>query len=270
MDKRMTKHLKEFFTYKKELVTFSSFPDDFKFKNIISFDDIQVDFQLSFNKYKIPKLENDSTLQYLQKIFKWILENLKHDGYTKYRGKLYGNQILKYVIDEGKGINCLMHAIILQEIFYQQGVYAHIVQGNPSDYRIGDCHWLVNLYNREYQKWMLVDPVWLGFYVNEDNIPLDFFEIREYLVTGKKIIPNKEIKVGYYEYLLCRYLFFFGFFEKNGLGTFEIKNQQKYYLAPEGFNSKKYIESKEKERFLPFDIKEYLYFSRFEEKSIHL
>lgn len=115
-----------------------------------------------------------------------------------------------------------------------------------------------------------MDPVWLGFYVNEDNIPLDFFEIREYLVTGKKIIPNKEIKVGYYEYLLCRYLFFFGFFEKNGLGTFEIKNQQKYYLAPEGFNSKKYIESKEKERFLPFDIKEYLYFSRFEEKSIHL
>lgn len=113
MDKRMTKHLKEFFTYKKELVTFSSFPDDFKFKNIISFDDIRVDFQLSFNKYKIPKLENDSTLQYLQKIFKWILENLKHDGYTKYRGKLYGNQILKYVIDEGKGINCLMHAIIL-------------------------------------------------------------------------------------------------------------------------------------------------------------
>lgn len=270
MNKNTVKYLKELFSYKKELIAFPDFQEGFKFENLITFEDSQEEYKIYFNKYQIPRLDNLSTISYIQSIFEWVAKNLKHDGYTKYRGKLYGSKILEYAIDEEKGINCLMHAIILQEIFYQQGILAHLVQGNPSDYLIGDCHWLINIYNREYQKWMLIDPVWLGYYLNKDNVPLDFFEIRNYLITGEKMVPNKEIKVEYYEYLMCRYLFFFGFFEKNGIGTFELDNQKKFYLAPQKFNSRKYIEMKEKDRFLPFDLKEYLYFSRFEEESNHL
>lgn len=225
---------------------------------------------LSLKKYNIPEKLNKDIFSYLSEIFSWINNNLIHDGSTRYRGKLDASSLLKYVKKKKKGINCLMHAIVLQEIFHSQNLKAHLIQGNPQNYKIGDCHWLINLYVEEFSKWMLVDPVWLGYCINTKGVPLDFFEIRYYINTNQKFIVNKQNKCTFYEYLLCRYLFFFGFFELNGIGTFEMKNQIKIYLSPKNFNSKFYIENKEKERFRPFNIKEYLYFSRFEEKSRHI
>ncbi|MDT2859185.1 hypothetical protein P7H71_04600 [Lactococcus lactis] len=272
MENMKKNYLKEMFEYRKKLKEYPNFRTQFNFEDNIDYFSYASDSdrKINFQEYDIPTQNNLSTLEYVDQLFSWIDAHLKHDGYTPYRGKLYGKDILKYAIDEGGGINCLMHGIILQEIFVNSGFKAFLVQCNPYDYRIGDCHWLISLYVEEYNKWMMVDPVWLGFCTNIEGIPLDFFEIRNAIIENKKFYTNKKIKVDYYEYLMCRYLFFFGFFKGNSIGTFELRNQQKLYIGPLNFDTKLFVESKEKARFLPFNIKEYLYFSRFEEKSIHL
>ncbi|WP_064580984.1 hypothetical protein [Streptobacillus moniliformis] len=268
----MTKnnHFLDMYIYKKKLIKYPFNIKDNIFEKYIDFNINLSRYYIDFEKYNIPKKSEKKILNYLDELFDWIDINLIHDGNTIYRDKLYASLILEFIKTNNKGINCLMHAIILQEIFHQQGLKAHLVQANPSDYKIGDCHWLVNLYSVEFSKWILIDPVWLGYCKDKNGNPLDVFEIRKSINNNLKLNINKKNKSNYYEYLLCRYLFFFGIFSLNGFGTFEIKNQQKIYISPENFDTKLYIYEKEKNRFQPFNIREYLYFSRFEEKSLHI
>lgn len=263
-------YLKEMFEYRKALKKHPIFPENFNFEENINFYNDSNKKRIDFEYYNIPLLTDLSTIEYVERLFSWIGSSLKHNGYTKYRGPLYGGEILEYAIDKGEGINCLMHGILLQEILFQSGFNAHLVQSNPYDYKIGDCHWLINLYVKEFNKWMMIDPVWLGFCTNSEGIPLDFFEIRKSIIEKEPFFVNKQNKVKYYEYLMCRYLFFFGFFKFNGIGTFEKNNQQKIYIAPQNFDGQLFVCNKEKSRFLPFDLEEYLYFSRFEESSIYI
>ena len=190
MEFTKNKYLKEMFEYRKILKTYPEFIPQFSFDNIVEFyESTEFDY-FDFQQYSIPFFEDLSTLEYIDLLFSWIDKKLQHDGYTKYRGNLYGKDILEYAINKG-GINCLMHGIILQEILIKSGFKAHLVQCNPFDYKIGDCHWLINLFIPEFNKWMMIDPVWLGFCTDTDNIPLDFFEIRKSIIENQKICINK-------------------------------------------------------------------------------
>lgn len=263
-------HFKEFLSYKKCLTNYPDFGVLEHIEDYVGFDQLGANPGL-LEEYNIPeKQENQNEVEHIFSVIGWMHQNVVHDGYTKYRGRMNVSDLLHYCCYEKKGVNCLMNAIILQELCLAMGYKAHIIQGNPYDYKIMDCHWLVNAYLGTYKKWVIFDPVWISCCFNEMGEPLSVFEIRDYLCTGKKFSYYKDCISEYYTYLLCRYYFFFGIFKHNCHGTFDLEGQQKIYLSPKGFDSKEYISNKEKTRFQPFDIKEYLYFSRHEEKSIHI
>ncbi len=262
------KHLKELYLYKKNIRKYPLSDANIAISKA-QFYFYNYNFH---NWYDIPKYKtSNDIMEYIENVLIWIGKNLNHDGYTLYRGKLNAESILSYCIEKKLGVNCLMHAIVFQEIMINQGIKAWLIQGNPYDYKIGDCHWLVNVEcDKGKDGFITIDPVWLGYFKDSERKPLNCFEIREKIANNEKFFPSQGYIVDYYEYLMARYLFFFGFFTINSVGVFENVDQQKIYLGPKGFDIKSYIESKEKNRFLPFNIQEYLYFSRFEEKAIIL
>ncbi len=266
-----SENYKELLSYRKALLEYPVFINEQSEKTKINF---SFDSQLCtlISKYKLPLKEASlNELEHIKSLLHWISENIPHDGYTNYRSSLNACSLLDYRFGMGQGVNCLMTAIIMQELCMAFGYSAHLIQGNPADYTIMDCHWLVNIYLPSYGKWATFDPVWCGFCYDAEGTPLSFLEIRNMLIKSEKFNMYEKVKCGYYYYLLCRYLFFFGYFTYNGFGTFDISNQQKIYAAPVNFDSQAYVDNKSKEKAKSFtdDLKEYMFFSRHEEKAIH-
>lgn len=264
-----TKHLQDIIKYKKAIISYSDMPSLNEFYKDLFFTEDNIDRNI-ISMYSIPEKKGYITeLEHITAVLVWVSENIKHDGYTKYRSHMNIIDLLKYSIDKKQGVNCLMNAIITQEILYIMGYKAHIIQCNPYDYTILDCHWLVNIFLNEYNKWAIFDPVWCNYCINDKGLPMSAFDIRDAISKDKTIIFSKTLKNDFYYYLLCRYFFLFGFFSLNGIGTFDKNNQQKIYLSPTGFDSRNYLLNREKLKFLPFDINEYLFFSRHEQNSKH-
>ena len=237
----MLNSTKELVNFKRKLIEFQTFSDD---------NSCMINYNYSFDKelfnflgkYDIPlKREYTSETEHIIGVLLWMKNNTSHNGYVSDYINLNSRDLLKWSITNNQGINCLMLAIVLQEIYTYFGYYSFIVRGNPYDYKILDNHWHVHVYSNQQKKWIMMDPSWCAFcYDGEKLLSID--EIREYLINNYKFEIFNEClltKNNYY-YLLCRYLFHFERFINNGFNTFRESDQRKISLSPVGFDAQEY------------------------------
>jgi transglutaminase-like putative cysteine protease len=116
----------------------------------------------------------------------WYLPNSNIEDFTTWNA----SEILDVSGASQKiGGNCLHYAIVLTQACQSFGIPARIVSTNFS---IWGGHELVEVWSRDYEKWIMVDPNFdTMFYYRENAIPLSALELHKVFLDT--YYPDKEI-----------------------------------------------------------------------------
>jgi hypothetical protein len=146
----------------------------------------------------------------------WVHNLIKHDGNSN-------NPSLKNAIDlintckaEGRGVNCRMLAIILNECYLSLGIKSRYITCMPREEKFDDCHVINMVYIKDLEKWIWIDPTFDAYVMDEKGNLLGVQEVRERLVKGQPLVlnadanwnrENLQTKQGYLENYMAKNLY---------------------------------------------------------------
>lgn len=138
-------------------------------------------------KYNLEEIAGEgSEISRILNLFKWVKNNVIHDGAETYNDEKNAIEILKKS-EEGKGVNCRMVATALCEVLLSMGFKSRFITGMPIGFDFKDCHVVNVVYSTELSKWIYLDPS-TGFYLMNDNAEyLSYQEFRDSLVNDRDI-----------------------------------------------------------------------------------
>lgn len=155
----------------------------------------------------------------LSKVFNllhWIHNLVKHDGSSN-------NPTLKNAIDiintcktEGRGVNCRMLAIVLNECYLSLGIKSRYITCMPRESQFDDCHVINMVFIKDLDKWIWIDPTFDAYVMDEKGNLLGVQEVRERLVKGQPLVLNADAnwnreslqtKKGYLENYMAKNLY---------------------------------------------------------------
>lgn len=103
-----------------------------------------------------------------------------NSNFVEYTTDMNAMYLLDYSLDKSKhGINCRAKAQIMNESFLALGIYSRKFWINPLSVYDGECHVVNEIWDSEYQKWIMLDTTNNIYWVGEDKIPLSAIEVRE-------------------------------------------------------------------------------------------
>ena len=126
-------------------------------------------------------------------LFNWEHKEILHDGNNAKPDPENSLTILNYVKETGNGVNCVMMAIVLNEVFLSMGFKSRVIHGNCKKFIFnGDWHTFNIVYSETLDKWIFLDPMKLAFYKDEHENLLSVAEIRDRLIKGKTLVLNPD------------------------------------------------------------------------------
>jgi len=119
----------------------------------------------------------------------WFLPNPELDDLLSWDARKILSPVDKSLNLTKKGGNCLHYAIVFAQACQSFGIPARIVNTN---YAIWGGHELVEIWSREFEKWIMVDPNFDSmFYDKKSGIPLNIRELHQ--VFLETYYPGKEV-----------------------------------------------------------------------------
>lgn len=130
-------------------------------------------------------------------------------------------RLLEYSLDNPQqGINCLNKSKILVECCLALGIYARRVRILPFSPYDFDNHVVAEIYDRDLQKWIMLDPTTNGYFIDETKTPLSLLEMRHKFANAQFVTfvhstdSLKDIQKLRAKYLnqnayICKNLFYF-------------------------------------------------------------
>lgn len=140
----------------------------------------------------------------------FVSNNIKYDGSNWAFCEFDAIDLYNYHKATGKGINCRLKAIVLNEMYLAMGLKSRYVTCMPKDQNDPDCHVINSVYSEILKKWLWMDPSH-GIYVTDDNNNLlSISEVRERLINDEPLLLNKETsqnKEWYLDYYMAKNLY---------------------------------------------------------------
>lgn len=184
----------------------------------------------------------------IKNLMYWVHNTIRHDGSSynpKTKNAIAFAQICK---KEGRGINCRMMAIMLNECYMAMGWKSRYVTCMPEDSTDTDCHVINAVFCNTLNKWIWMDPTFAAYVSDERGNLLGLSEVRDRLIKGLPLVLNddanwnhkqKETKEMYLDSYMAKNLYQlecpveFRFGEESEGGKWS-----KYIiLVPHGFNT---------------------------------
>lgn len=100
--------------------------------------------------------------------------------------------------------NCISHALVLQYVFSNMGLYARILRCLPLDIHYKECHVMTEVYDFTKRKWLLFDPANKTCFMSESGEILSALEVRDRLIHK---LPIKFVTDSPISNLLQRYFY---------------------------------------------------------------
>ena len=161
-------------------------------KNVASFYEMH---RLLLKKYRLKEIASaDNDFDNALLILKWLTENTFYCGIQMHKTKDDSRDILEFSFNKpfSKAINCRLKAIVLSDCLVAVGIKAYPVCMVSGDF--SGCHFTCRVYIRELKKWCAFDTSVGCWFSDENNNPMDIYEIRELF------LQNKEPKVHEYNF----------------------------------------------------------------------
>ena len=146
------------------------------------------------NTYNLENVAgNRDELSKIFNLLKWIHQTIIHDGGNSGPDPENSLNILQYCQETGNGVNCVIMAIVLNEVYLSMGFKSRVVHGNSKDWVFnGDWHAFNMVYSYTLGKWLFVDPTHQAYFTNNNGNVLSIAEMREHLIQGQPLILNDD------------------------------------------------------------------------------
>lgn len=207
-------------------------------------------------KYNIQQIAGrvDELSQALN-LLNWLSEGSFHTSDYAANIPLNSLDLLEYSFGRGKerAVNCQSLATILTECCLSIGLRArtlYIMPFNPND---EDNHVVSMVFVKDLDKWIMLDPSYNAYFEDEKAAILSPWEARQLLADQGNIKPCKtynyngdytgetsgETPQHYIEYM-AKDLFWFFSAKKNAFNSSPFESDNAVFLAPLGFDVKKF------------------------------
>ena len=123
----------------------------------------------------------------------WVNENIKHDGSSENPYPPNAENIIETCRNENRGVNCRMLATVLNEFYLSMGFKSRHITCMPYEYDFSDCHVVNIVYSSQFDKWIMMDPSFAGYFEDENDTFLDLFEVREKLVNDDELVFSSHL-----------------------------------------------------------------------------
>ena len=175
-----------------------------------------------------------------------LAPRMKHSSWYDNHVPCNALDLLEYCLDQPEhGINCLNKSKILAECCLALGIYARRVSIMPYSPYDFDNHVVTEIYDRDMQKWIMLDTTTNGYFVDAQKRPLSLLEMRHnfandefvtfvFVTDRLKDLEKSAYKNAYYNCYICKNLFYFTTGTRNGFGP----TDSWLVFAPEMFSVK--------------------------------
>jgi hypothetical protein len=124
------------------------------------------------------------------KLLQWVHTTIRHNGQALSPDPENALNILQYCQDTGNGVNCVMMAIVLNEVYLSMGFKSRYVNGHCKTRIFDEWHAFNMVYATTLGKWLFVDPTFNAYFTDGNGNVLGIREIREHLIQDQLIILN--------------------------------------------------------------------------------
>ncbi len=178
----------------------------------------------------------------IKKVLRWVNEALMFSGQQECPYPLNAKRILAHVRENKVTVNCLSHAMVLNECLHQIGIVSRIIFCLPIDINPIENHVVVHAYSEQYSKWIALDPSWNCYYCDQTGTIMSLPEIRKAIVADLpfSIQYNHRMTMGvkespYKQYFVWENLYSYlckNFFRFSYLGVGGTEGTIRYELVP--------------------------------------
>lgn len=132
-------------------------------------------------KYDLEKIAGSgSDFERVKRLLFHFAPRLTHSPMYDNHIEINALKLLEYSLDNPEqGINCYNKSKILGECCLALGIYARRVFIMPHSPYDSDNHVVNEIYDRELEKWIMVDLSFGAYFVDENRTPLSLLEMRE-------------------------------------------------------------------------------------------
>ncbi len=188
----------------------------------ISYDFTCPEFHELKEKYQLTAIaEKGSDFQKAKRLLHYFAPRLHHNSWYDNHIECNALKLLEYSLNNKEhGINCLNKSKILEECCLALQIYARrvsILPYSPYDY---DNHVVVEIFDRQLNKWIMLDPTTDGYFIDENKLPLSLLEIRDRFANDEFVtfvtstnrldhldnLRKKHMDINQY---ICKNLFYF-------------------------------------------------------------
>ena len=179
----------------------------------------------------------------------WVHDNIGHlNNYALC--EFTSIDIYNYSKSNGKGVNCRLLAITLNEMYLAMGIKSRYVTCMPKDSTDYDCHVINSVYSNTLQKWLWMDPSQNAYIKDENGNLLSIEEVRERMIDGRPLVLNEDAnyhkektsKEWYLDYYMAKNLYWFNCVVNTQFNTesrYRWTGQTYVSLCPVGFTPSK-------------------------------
>lgn len=145
-------------------------------------------------KYELDRVAgNGSEIERIINLMKWVNQLSRHASNPTYPQELNALRLIDLCRSEDKKLNCMMYAIILNEVYLCMGYPSRVVHLLPHSNEHKESHWVNCVYSTEIEKWIMMDADMCAYLRDESDQILGIGEIRHRMVTDEKLMVNDEI-----------------------------------------------------------------------------
>ena len=176
-------------------------------------------------------------------LMKWVYQLTSHASNPTIPQELNALNLIDLCMSENKKLNCMMYAIILNEVYLSMGFPSRVIHLLPHDGEHRESHWVNAVYSFDLGKWIMMDPDMCGYLRDERGQILGISEIRQRIVDDEPLIVNEDIgglpkifgKWSYTRYL-SKNIFRYNCLQNSVFGKHTQRENLVYYeLLPDGF-----------------------------------
>lgn len=162
-------------------------------KNIVfqSGDSINIKYDMESDEYKelkekygLEQMKTPSDFETCRKVLDWVNKNILHVGNYDGSDKQDALTLLERAYKTDDGINCLSMSIVLCECLLALGIRARVVYMMPEAVEDGDNHVVVEAHVTDWKKWIMLDPTYGSYCVDNRGVVLNLYEIRNAIING--------------------------------------------------------------------------------------
>ncbi len=180
------------------------------------------EFEELRNKYGLSEIAGKGNdFVRAKRILHYLAPRLSHSSWYDNHVECNSLRLLEYSFENPEqGINCLNKTKILVECCLAVGIYARRVRILPYSPYDFDNHVVAEVYDRNLEKWIMLDPTTDGYFIDETKTPLSLLEMRHKFANAELITfvkseeSLKDIQKLYRKHIetnmyICKNLFYF-------------------------------------------------------------